>query len=683
MRQEQRDVLPRQPVVDPALPTLLIVDAEDTAPRVEAALESGLAAGVQGHLDVLPFVDNARERVHAAVSTGWKGTVTYLDSAAAIAAVSLDAKRSLIDFVSRLRLDLFALAESAVGAPWAQRFGRLWWYTKLAEKNTLLDDVWSVCVRAEAVQRTLATTKYAQVLVVAPAPFGDLVRAIAAAASVPCEVAVLSRPRARLERMVAMRLFAAIGVVAAVLWARMSARRVPRGGRTPVVVFSWPEFWRERFGRWEDVYLGRTIDCTNRRGDDPLYVLGLYGRPYLSFRELREQFRRIRLFNWRGIRYTLLEGHGSLRGVLREYLRVSDVTAFVRLVRAPRYRAAFDWRGLNLADLFAPLMWESVIVRWPNLLVQDELARRVVNHQQADVAMVYSFEYLAGRALTRGAQRAGARVLGVQHGPMSTMRFLYAGTPDELQEHHGFPPCPQPDIYAVDGRLSADLLALRGIAPADVHVVGAARFDDVWEMARRVRSRERCRQVPRSIMVALGLHDTEYVVRCVLAAFAGDGDVRLIIRPHPKIGGERVLRVISQEAALRTLPAWTVAAGGEVYEKLAEADTLIGTYSSTLVEAIAFGVPIVLLTSGRRIELSPFFGADSGVLSASTVEALRAHVRTIAEDEAFRRTYTAKLDRVLRHVFDCIEVNAAERLASCLHGVAFPSGAPEPSLTSA
>jgi hypothetical protein len=656
--------------------TLIVLDgaADDTSEfRRQCQRLARAADSTTGEpMDVLAFVEADPADVRALVTERVEDDIRVLDAGEALATAAASVRQGLIEFVSRLRLDLVALAERTGGPRWATRFGRLWWYTKLAEKNTPLDEEWSACVRLEAVRSAIDRGRYSRILAVGARPFVECVAQLAAAAAVPHSVAVIRARRRMWWRFLAMRLSACAGLAIVILWSRWRHRTAVQPN-PPMLAFSWPEFWRPRFGSWEDVYYGRP-PMMSRAGnlEQPLYVLGLYGRPYLPFWFLIDQFRRLsRQPHWSAVRYVVLERSGLLR-TIATYLDPRDTFRFWRMTRSKEYGETFRWLGVDVSRLFALLNWESALVRWPYLLMQEEYARRAVDGLKASTAIAYAFEYLGGRSLVAGAVAGGARVIGMQHGPMANMRLLYTGTPDELRPVGRAAAAPEPHLYVVDGPLSRDLMVARGIGPARVRVAGAARFDPVWELARRVRHRPRCSRTPVSLLVAPSLHDTTFVVDRVLRAFAGDDRVRLVIKPHPKVDHSWVAGLIGADATRTELVT-----DGEIYSHLASADILVGTYSSALIEAIGFGVPIILLQSSRRIDLSPFFGDSRGPLTAHNTDDLRLHMKRLIEDDAYRRTYVVQLEEVFRYVFGDTTQSAADHLAKiCAEMIGQDSDAP-------
>ena len=65
-------------------------------------------------------------------------------------------------------------------------------------------------------------------------------------------------------------------------------------------------------------------------------------------------------------------------------------------------------------------MWYSIIQLWPSMEVLEEGAKEINKHFQPKITLLYSFEYIFGRAIVRGTRNAGSGtiILG-QHGVFS------------------------------------------------------------------------------------------------------------------------------------------------------------------------------------------------------------------------------------------------------------------------
>jgi hypothetical protein len=96
---------------------------------------------------------------------------------------------------------------------------------------------------------------------------------------------------------------------------------------------------------------------------------------------------------------------------------------------------------------------------------------------------------------------------------------------------------------------------------------------------------------------------------------------------------------------------------------MSEADMLLTTYSAVGVEAVAFGLPVILLGLNRLPAMSPLSYDGSPVLCAFNPETLRKHVDRIISDKEFRENYQRKLWDVVHKNFGELDGQASARLA--------------------
>ena len=656
--------------------TLLIIDSTSlpisiTPERMKALLGTRSPGRV---LHVLALVEDPSGKLREQVKGAWGGPIEFLSGKACLEAVADEARAELSNFVAELRHRLEKLAFEAGGTRWAKRFGELWWYTQVSEKNSPLDDVWWDCVRLEAVRRRMSEVYYASCVFIGRSRLMDLVHQLCDYQRIEFFGESIEKIETGWLRLLAKRMLSGMWLTMAVALARIRFAPAAIQNEFPptqkrIIAYSWPEFWRWRFGVWQDVYFGPALDRVTAVPQlGPVCVLSVYGRAYIPARMVLAQFKGLSQPQWDLVRFVVLEAYGSVRSVMKEYLGVRDIIAFVRMTKSSGYRNAFTWRGVDMTKAFSRMMWESVLVMWPYLSSQERMATEVTQALRPSVVMYYSFEYLVGRALLRGTRRFNnVRIIAMQHGPMAPMKFTYAGTPDEIRPTpRGAPPWPEADIYAVDGPMGQELLMRRGVGRDRIRVTGAARLDPVWELAKNSPGQQHCARLPIRLLIAPGLHDTEFVTQFVLNAFSGDNRVTVTIKPHPKISSDQVRQIIESftQRDGGPDPMVEVVGEGEIYEWFEQADILVGTYSSAAIEAILFGIPVVLLGSHRKADMSPFVGLRPPALTADDVDDLRGYVGRLIEDRPFREEYLLRLQAVARDVFGEADSHGADRLAA-------------------
>ena len=663
---------------------LLVVGAK--APSLSALdevvdrLRGSAASDPSPTLGLLCFADDEDGAVRGRVGERWGGEPRALDPAAALAAGDFETRESLRSFVADLRERLDRAASESGGPRWARRFGDLWWMTELSTRNSPGEPCWWELFRVAAVDRLLASGDYAACAVVGGGPLVDLVAQACERRGVPCAFVATSAPRLSLARLAAARAIGAATTVAAVVAARWKARRfAPHAravsGREPtgVLAYTWyPRVWTRRYDVWQDMYYGSTDrELEERFGLPVTWALRVYDRTrFLRPGIYRERLRRLDGPDAPPGRAVVLEAFGGVVDTLLRYLDPRQLYRFWRMTRSAAYRDAFRWEGLDLRSLLEPYLWRSAFTSWPHLELLRRRAARAARRLRPKAVLAYCFEYVYGRAILDGTRMGSpeTRTVGMQHGPITPMKLLYAPSPRERRAlPSGARALPEPDAYSLDGETARRILAEAEITPDALRTPGAARFDSVWRRASAVPPRADGSGRAR-VLIAPGLHDTRSVLSTVFAGLGDDPRLELLVKAHPKVPTEAVMdmtramrgphAVEGQGAAIE------VVREGDIYAWMERSDIFVATYSSAGVEAIAFGLPVVLLVPSGTPDMSLFKGHAAPVLAAHGPEDLRQRVDRLLQSPAAAREYVGALREVLTDSFGEADGNASSRLAA-------------------
>src|SRR3972149_11368979 len=122
--------------------------------------------------------------------------------------------------------------------------------------------------------------------------------------------------------------------------------------------------------------------------------------------------------------------------VLKKYMSFGDIINYLKLSRIPDFSEAFKMDGINYKDIIVPRLTRSVYVLWPTLEILENSATQLTRALNPSVILLYCFEYMYGRAIIQGTRLAGRdiKIVGMQHGPITWMKFLYAGIPDKADK---------------------------------------------------------------------------------------------------------------------------------------------------------------------------------------------------------------------------------------------------------
>ncbi len=635
---------------------------------------SAVLAAARGHelpLHVMAFMDGGLGDLENQIQNLWKGRVTMVGASAYLDQVGLKVRQYASSFTADVRERLEAIATAVGGDAWAKRFSELWWYIELSEKNSAGVPPWWELLRLEAVRARLGEHRYCECIYFGSkgmiGPLGQLCNSL----GVGFIAKVMQRKRRSLPWFLALRTVSAIFLSIANILARLvpcrclGTKDLAGGEGKRTIAFTYfPRSWTEG-KEWVDRYYGWMPMGLDEQKRGPIFILVLLD--HLNATTFRMAWQRYRLLRCKGLAhqpYLVLEAYTSISEILRLHLSLGDILQYLKMRRHRDFRMAFQWNGLDVSDLAEPRVFRSVAFDWPHLQLLERCAERVNKISLPVIAWIYCFEYGTGRALIRGLKAGGSgKVFGLQHGPITPMKFIYAADMrDRRLTPRGGPPVPEPDLYVAEGSLAGRILEESGVNCERIVVTGAFRLKHVWDRAGRSRNRQRFLGDSIRVLVGLGLHDYRFMLKVVLEGLSNYAGLHIIIKPHPKTP----LTSVTPEFQMPDVTGISLAQGNDedIYALMEEADILIGTYSSVVVEALAFGLPIILLKSNRLPDLSPFFAYDSWVLTANDGKTLRNHVDRLISDINFRGSYLNCLQNVISDVFGNIDHDAPDRLAA-------------------
>jgi surface carbohydrate biosynthesis protein (TIGR04326 family) len=258
------------------------------------------------------------------------------------------------------------------------------------------------------------------------------------------------------------------------------------------------------------------------------------------------------------------------------------------------------------------------------------------------------------KALALGMRRQlpDTRIVGYQH---STLVFRLS---TEVRSRRDFGELDAPDVIVANGRLWEQVLVERGFASERLRSGPALRFTNV--LARLERPPEmmpRDAERPCVLIAGAGGYDEALELVCkALEALAG-WNARLLVKLHPSMPNREgffpaALRILGLDA----LPPGVEVTTKAMPELLDQTDVLVQTKTSTVYEALAHGVPVVLVRSDfwlDRSQLPP----DAGValLARSPEEIAAAVRRTLDEPEAEARERRARTRALLEQAFTPVD----------------------------
>jgi hypothetical protein len=160
-----------------------------------------------------------------------------------------------------------------------------------------------------------------------------------------------------------------------------------------------------------------------------------------------------------------------------------------------------------------------------------------------------------------------------------------------------------PDVFAVQGR--GTISTVREFIPdLNVIVIPAFKSQHVWDSDRESVAREYAETFVVLVALPISVHAAARIVERLVEAHAVvhvGRDVRYIVKPHPAVGAGPVLGLIT-----RPVPAEvSFTAEPSFGQLLRQSDMLITEASSTCLEALAVGVPVIIMVNETGLTYDP------------------------------------------------------------------------------
>lgn len=585
------------------------------SPPSRRALERAVPAGQAGPLQ-WAYLGASVLKMRKAEARLGRGAV-HLGTAKDLQTAAASLRSAYIDYVGDLG---------------AQRDSDAWWFSTLSEKNPAISKAFlHICYAAVAAELCRRHGGAGMLLlVVEDAGVRNAVAAhlrengtrfTEAREPLGSRLAVIARDWAE---MLARRVYGIGRHVVRMVTARLMgfSAGIANGisaGEAPswVLLYNWVDDRSfDDGGRYRDVYFDRLREELTKRGLHVAVVANVLAR---------SPFRRF--LGWlKGSGVPLLVPEAALTpGILWRWSRSLPLGP-------PPRRAWPRFKNLDVSDILN----EAGRIDWINQRAADVLLISEVVRQWSRrlnvQALIYPYE---GQSWERGYCRAlrahcsRARLIGYQHATVSPMWLSHFISQAERGK------VPFPDRVVTNGPHPYDLLRKNGVPEQVLACGGALRYGSALGREAPEPARAPSGRSPLRVLVTPSIVMTQAaeLLLAALRAFQEPGAFKVTIKFHPCFPAARVLA----EAGVDSPPAHVTIATEPVPMLLRDADVLVYTDSTTAVEALAQGVPIVHFASNYEIDTDPLATFEGVRVSVDTAETLRAAARAVVDADAGAR----------------------------------------------
>ena len=539
----------------------------------------------------------------------------------------------------------------------ASLYSKLWWYTEISLKNSPVDPTWWAILRFNISKHYLIKLKCDNCIYIGDNLQADLINQYCLKSNILLLQNIINN-KSYYWRIILVRLLSGICYLGAIIITKLRffkfQKNIYKPNKEMGLVYSWyPTSWIDRDENYQDRYYGKYLELLkNKFNYSPVYRVytdNEYISPINYWKRLTSLKKRLKIKNGERI----VENFLHIRDIIKNYLHIREIINFHKIIKSNNFIELFNYNGVNTFKIFLPRLMRSIFVWFPHLVSLEKATVRLTKVNNPKVVLLYCYEFSYGRAIINGSRtNSDIKIIGLQHGPITQMKFLYNGDKRELTNKEFYSSVPSPDFYVLDGKISKTILRNRGVDSKNIYISGPLRLDDVFKIANDSYKIERFNTDNTRILVAPGHNDTDFVVRLILRSIK-NSNYKVIIKSHPKIEPEVIEQLIinnlDEEDLLKN--NISIVRDGDIYENMQNCDIFVCSYSSTGVEAIAFGLPIILLQSNRTPDMSLFYKYKNDILSARSSKILRKHLDYLTTNEDFRNQYLNDLKKVLKDSF--------------------------------
>ncbi|MBD3313502.1 hypothetical protein GF345_03600 [Candidatus Woesearchaeota archaeon] len=330
---------------------------------------------------------------------------------------------------------------------------------------------------------------------------------------------------------------------------------------------------------------------------------------------------------------------------IKRYARKKCKEIYKRWKRARIKQATYE--GVDLLPLLKPWLDFAFKRRTFLAILYIEGGLEMYDYLAPKLAFVIDETGLYGRSIVTAARIKQIPIIAVQHGYITEDSFEYMHIKGEIGHRIEKPLCPIADKTVVYGPYTKEILIKQGNYPADkVEVTGQPRYDCL--VGDHLRKRRVFRDIDLDRNKKLILWTTQDVpgqADIVFRAVKGMKDAQLLVKLHPReLGGMKPYYDKAEELGIKIKAVQE----GNTLEMIYACDTIITMHSTTGLEAIMMGKPVVVLNTSGRPDMVPYVseGAALGVYRPEDLEkALRKALfdrKTISRLKKNSRKYAYK-----------------------------------------
>lgn len=311
------------------------------------------------------------------------------------------------------------------------------------------------------------------------------------------------------------------------------------------------------------------------------------------------------------------------------YLNISDIFRVLKATWIPPKKSDNPhFENMDISDL----IYDEYKSDWKDTRVASNLlfyyvVRNWKKHGIPIERFIYTYENHTWEKMLCIALREfypSVCIIGYQHSTLSKMLLMYFISEKERDI------IPFPDKVVTNGRYFSDVLLESGYDSDKLICGGAIRYEYLTEMLKEPIQQKKVER-GYNILVTPPIDKNEAIeiVSKVLGAFESMDTYNVIIKCHPLMPYQQ----IAGELGIRSLPEHFTISTEPISVLLGESDLLLYTSSTTCIEAIAAGTPVLHIGSNFIIDHDILESLPEIRSSTRTEEEIKSKVHELFETD--------------------------------------------------
>ena len=311
----------------------------------------------------------------------------------------------------------------------------------------------------------------------------------------------------------------------------------------------------------------------------------------------------------------------------------------------PKLKSLCQHQGRDLYPVVRDKLESIFLYVLPQAVKIHEVSKKMFADEKTSLLLLQNEYGWRERSSVVAAKELEIPVLAIQHGIIIPGHKGYMYRRDEVSPQLSVSSqyCPLPDYTAVFGESYRDLLIEESAYPSGrVVVTGSPRYDHLIN-AGKIYNRA---GFSKKYGVAKGqklvlwatqshsLSDEENManIEAILRAADALGGVTIIIKQHPA-EAPRYTKILQDAASRHGGKVIIVPKDSDTYEQLYACDLLITKNSTTAVEAVALGKPVIVLNLGGTPDAVDYV-AEGVAVGVYSLENLTNAITTLLVDDS-------------------------------------------------